>query len=328
MFTVSDTAFPGFPDSSLYEFHKALNAPAGGAYYVRPEAVASSSPAIGSLSGTTATGNLSGVAPPIGSTWGDLLDEKILIYGWPVVTDPENPLDNSFEWALIRPNAIFDPGAVIALCVGEIVPPNTVVEESNMGFLSWEGTGGYICGISRPLTMRESGWGPRALARRLASLITPQPAFATVALAGGTGTAKTLKSEISFEPVDGAVTLSVSIKPKPVERKNVEFTIQILATLDGKGANGICVTLTGFSNNGQIAQLLGDSNCDVPGPKQLARETETTFVDGTPKAGYATFLVTIPSPGAMSISVTGGNEDNNLDLGITGTSIAKFNVKP
>jgi hypothetical protein len=96
--------------------------------------------------------------------------------------------------------------------------------------------------------------------------------------------------------------------------------------------NGLCVLAQGFANNGGPAELQGPSNCDNPGPKQLAQLTETIFLgpgNSNPEAGYATFHVTIPSPGGMNIAFSAfASEDDNLDVTVTGTSTGKFNIKP
>jgi hypothetical protein len=324
------TEFPGFPDSVLYSFDKALNAPAGGAYYVRPEAIGTTaSPAIGQ-SADEEVGNLSGIAPPSGSNWESILTEKVLIYGWP---EPAG----AFEWALIRPNAIFSPPARVALCTAETVDLNTIMQESNIGFLAWAGNGSDICGAAQPLTM-QSGWGLRGLAFRLArfgkGLVTPQPLYAAMYESGGTGTAKTLKSKLSFGDVDG-IKLKLLSGPRAVERVGVSFPVQVFAfTVQGTdtvGVNNICVLVTGFANNGQTATLSGDpeNNCDSPSSKQLARVTETTTILTKPKAGYVTFGVTVASPGGMNLGLEAvPSETDNLSTPVTGTSTGKFNVKP
>jgi hypothetical protein len=331
--------FPGFPDSVLYSFDRALNAPAGGAYYVRPELGTSATPAIGKAAG--GSGNLSGIAPPLNSDWGSILGEKVLIYGWP---EPfgASPAGESFEWALIRPNASFSPPARVALCTG-FVPENTIVQESNIGFLAWAGNGADICSASQALTM-ESGWGLRGLAFRLArlgkELVTPQPLYASLLTSGGTGTAKTLKSKLSLGEVDG-IKLKLISGPAAVERVNQQFTVQVFAfTVQGTasnpdtvGVNNVCVLLTGLNNNGQTSTLTGNpaNNCDVApsSNKQLARVTETTTILSKPKAGYVTFGVAVGSAGAMIIKVEElSSESDNLATTVTGTSTAKFNVKP
>jgi hypothetical protein len=334
------TEFPGFPDSVLYSFDKALNAPAGGAYYVRPQDSGDdTTSAVGRSTGSL--GNLSGIAPPIQEdgltpfklSWGTILTERVLIYGWPEPGD-------AFEWALIRPNTIFSPPARVALCTGT-VPENTIVEESNIGFLAWAGNAVDICSAAQSLTM-ESGWGLRGLAFRLArlgkELVTPQPLHASLATSGGTGTVRTLKSKLSFGEVEG-IKLKLISGPRAVERVGQQFPIQVFAFTvrgtpldpDTVGINNICVLLTGFANNGQTSTLTGNpaNNCDSPSSKQLARVTETTDILGKPKAGYVTFGVTVGSAGAMIISVQSApNEPDNLDQTVTGTSTAKFNVKP
>jgi hypothetical protein len=334
MFDASITSeFPGFPDSSLYSFDLALNAPAGGAYYVRRK-TSGTSPVLSVQTTVFPQNTLSGVAPPLGSTWDDVLDETALIYGWFI------PASNEFEWATIRPNVIFDPEAVIALCVGN-VPENTLVFESNIGFLAWQGDGGDICGATYTpaLTMLESGWGPGSLARRATHwgrrLLLPEPAFAAALALGGTGTAKTLKSKLKLDAVSGAITLAVDIPPGGVEKDSVEFTVRVRATdSEGAGVNGLCVVGEGFANNGGPAELQGPSNCDTPGPKRLAQLTETVFLgpgNSNPEAGYATFHITIPSPGGINIAFSGFDSpevDDNLSAPVTGTSTGKFNIKP
>jgi hypothetical protein len=319
--------FPSFPDSVLYSFDRALNAPAGGAYFVRPQADLTTSSAV--VGKTTSAGNLSGIAPPGVSSWGDILDEKTLIYGWPEPNDV-------FEWALIRPNAIFDPAAVVAICSGA-VPVNTLVEESNIGFLTWAGNGSTICTATQTTTMLESGWGLGGLASRLArwgtGLVTPQPLHAAVVTSGGTGTAKTLKSKLSLGGVDG-ITLALVSGPKPVEHKNVAFDVQVFAfTLEGTdsvGVNNVCTRVTAFNNNGQPVVLQGPKDCGGPtNNNQLTALTETTDIGGKPKAGYVTISVTVPTTGALKLAIDAVPlADDNLDTTPTSTSTGKFNVKP
>jgi hypothetical protein len=309
-FVASDTyEFPNFPNGSIYDFRKALDAAAGGAYFVK-RPTSDSIPVLAKLGGTT----YSGIAPPLDNNdtpadptddtslnWNGILTESVLFYGW-VEPDPAG----SYEWAAIRPNTIFDPEVVAALCA-TTTAPNQLIFESNIGYLAYGGDGKYICD-------------------------------GTV-----TGTGKTLRSKLSPAPVSGNIVLGVPIGPAKTQQKNVEFTILVSAKIGGVGTNAVCALLTGFNNTGQVSTLLGQSNCDSPGFKQLARKTETTFLENgqlctpssskpncKPVAGYATFKVTIPSPGAMSMTVTGvqTTANNNLSLDITPTSIPKFNVKP
>jgi hypothetical protein len=330
IYTASNTTdFPGFPDSVLYSFDLALNAPEGGAYFVRPQADPSTTGAV--VGKTASAGNLSGIAPPNGSSWGDILDEKTLIYGWPETTDV-------FEWALIRPNAIFDPLAVVAICSASAVPTNTLLQESNIGFLTWAGYGSSICTANPTTTMLESGWGLGGLASRLARwgtrLVVPQPLYAAVLLSGGTGTAKTLKSKLSLGAVDG-ITLAIVAGPDPVEHKNVAFDVQVFAsTLDGTesvGVNNVCVRVTAFNQNGVPVVLSGPRACGTTNNKQLTALTETTTIGGKPKAGYVTLSVTVPTTGSLKLAIDAVeivNVDDNLQTTVTGTSTGRFNVKP
>jgi hypothetical protein len=310
--------FPNFPDGPIYDFRKALNAAAGGAYFVKGE-TADSLPVLARVGGGSV---YSGMAPPLDLSvepdtsfnWDGILSESVLIFGW-VESNPAG----SYEWAVIRPNATFDPEVVIALCEVQSLQ-NQVIFESNMGYLAYGGDGQYICN-------------------------------GTV-----TGTGKTLRSKLSpapLDPNDDTIVLGVPLGPGKTQKANVEFTILVSAKIDGVPTNAVCALLSGFNNSGQSAVLLGQSNCGSPAFKQLARKTETTFLElnsngvpvaGSPipctpsststnckpYAGYAVFKVTIPSPGAMSMTVTGvqTTANNNLTLAITPTSIAKFNVKP
>jgi hypothetical protein len=324
------TEFPGYPDADVYDFERALDAATGGVYYVRRATQTDAAPVLSVQAGPPQN-TLSGVAPQQGSTWSDVLNETALFYGWPI------PETNEFEWATIRPTVVFDTPAVIALCVGN-VPENTLVHESNIGFLGWQGTGEFICGATPSVTMLESGWGPRALARRLArwgsDALLPEPAYAAALLTvGGTGGAKTLRSKLKLDGVTGEITLTLDIPPRPTEKRNVEFTIRVRAAdADGIGVNGQCVLASGFNNNGNPATLNGVSNCATGTltSKQMARLTETAFLSpGNPEAGYATFRITVPSSGAMIITFSGVNEtDDNLTKTINGTTTSKFNVKP
>jgi hypothetical protein len=326
--------FPGYPDADVYDFELALDAASGGVYYVRRATQADAAPVLSVQAGPPQN-TLSGVAPLQGSSWSDVLNETALFYGWPI------PATNEFEWATIRPTVVFDAPAVIALCVGS-VPENTLVHESNIGFLGWQGNGGYICGATYnpALTMLESGWGPRALARRLArwgsDALLPEPAFAAaLATIGGAGGAKTLRSKLKLDGVTGAITLTLDIPPRSTEKRNVEFTIRVRATdAAGVGVNGQCVLASGFNNNGNPATLNGVSNCaqSTLTSKQMARLTETVFLSpGNPEAGYATFRITVPSSGAMIITFSGVDlTDDNLseNTTINGTTTSRFNVKP
>jgi hypothetical protein len=326
----NETEFPGYPDAEVYDFELALDAATGGAYYVRRATQTDAAPVLSVQAGPPQN-TLSGVAPPSGSNWGDVLNETALFYGWPI------PAANEFEWATIRPTVVFDTPAVIALCVGG-VPENTLVHESNIGFLGWQGTGEYICGATPSVTLLESGWGPRALARRLArwgsDALLPEPAFAAaLLLSGGTGGAKTLRSTLKLDGVTGAITLALDIPPAAVQKRNVEFTIRVRATdEDGVGVNGQCVLASGSNNNGNPATLNGVSNCGdgMLTSKQMARLTETVFLSpGNPEAGYATFRITVPSSGALIITFSGVNEEgDNLTKTINGVTTSKFNVKP
>jgi hypothetical protein len=139
---------------------------------------------------------------------------------------------------------------------------------------------------------------------------------------------------VSLDPENDVITLEVDIPPDRTEFTAEEFTVRVRATnADGEGVNGMCILASGLNNSGNPAELDGISNCieSELNPKQMARLTETAFVGSEntdPEAGYATFLITIPFPGAMTLIFSGVPTENNLTLEVAGTSTRKFNVKP
>jgi hypothetical protein len=327
---------PTFPSSAIYNFAPALDAAAGGGFYTRGAGTGGSGPVQAGLITTDPVDVLSGVAP-LSGTWTTTLSSnpgsegRVLIYGYQTATDPLE-----YEWATIPPAATFSPGAIVALCDGTNAD-TSMVRESTIGVLAYTSVGG-ICSPPISMVLKETGWGPRALAARLARVVVdavrPAPLQATVRTTGTGGTATTFKSRFVKKGVT-TVTLKFTTAPKSVIRLGETATAEVRATtsIDGvtTGVNGVCIYLVGTNNNGQGTSLLGspDSHCaPVTGTVNAYTVTKGT------SAGYASFSFTVTKTGGLIITAT-ATDDNGSPIGVvdrngqTFTSDrVKTNVKP
>jgi hypothetical protein len=293
---------PTFPSNAIYDFAPSLDPTSGGAFYTRGANTGSAGPVQGGLTGESPVDVLSGVNP-LSGTWTSVLagntgsEGRVLIYGYPVTTDPL-----VYEWATIPPAAVFNPGAVVAICDGANADVS-MVHESTIGVLAYNATG-PICSPPISLVLQDTGWGPRALAARLArtivSAVTPQPLQATMKALGTGGTASTFKSKFSKQPVT-AVALTYTVEPPKVIRKDQTVTAEVRATttVDGvtSGVNAYTVT------------------------KGSA-------------AGYASFSFRITKTGGLILMAT-ATDDSGSPIGVVGrngqtftTDQIKTNVKP
>ncbi len=336
---------PAFPDDGIYDFAPALSNLTGGAFYVRGGISGGTDTVVGALINGTDITVLSGVAPPPAippaaqPTWGDILDGdanagsegRVLIYGYPVTPSPL-----VYEWATIPPAAEFEPGAIVAVC-DDNTATNAMVFESSIGVLQYS-TGNPICGTSISLTMRDAGWGPRALATRLARLLTPTTLQAAALKSGSGGTVTTVKSKFKTTPVS-TVTIKFVQPPPKVMKLNQLYPVIVRATtvVDGKieGVNGGCLYLFGSNNNGTATELGGteDASCqDIA--KTVFDKTETEEVGGVIGAGYAVFEVKGTKSGGLAITAS-ASDDQGSPIGVLGrdgqtfvTDQIKVNVKP
>jgi len=338
------TNFPNFPDSSIYNFTSALDAFAGGAFYVRPGGTATDKePVQGALNIDTDTPNIqSGVAPLGTATWTSVLSGnslgggKALIYGYQVDDDPF-----TYEWATIPPATTFSPGAVVALCDGDA--SNLMLHESNIGVLAFQSTENICPAATYSLAVRQAGWGPRALAARLARVVvdafqpTPLQATTIVGNLGTGGTASTFKSKFLKDQID-TVTLAFTPDPSAVLRiKDMPIPVRVFVSSDvedaSNGVNGVCVYLTGANNNGTPTILSGNRECDNTDPRGVSVITKSVLINGQPKAGFADFQLTVGSPGQLIISAS--STDNTGTTGVVDrngqifvSDVVKVNVKP
>ena len=207
---------PTFPTDPIYNFAPALSANNGGAFYNRGSGTGAETPvhgAAGVISGTPDI--LSGVNPLTG-TWATVLAGspagKALIYGYQVTSSPF-----VYEWATIPPATQFAGGAVVALCDGTN-QSTAMVHESNIGVLAYQ-SASPICDATYSVVMKETGWGPRALAARLARVVVdavqPQPLQALALKSGTGGTATTFKSKVKMRRWTQSPSPSLRIRRRP-----------------------------------------------------------------------------------------------------------------
>jgi len=331
------TFTPSFPSDAIYNFAPALDAVAGGGFYTRGAGTGGTGPVQGAVLGDPDPNVLSGVNPPTGSTWSSILagntgsEGRVLVYGYPVTTDPL-----VYEWATIPPAAGFDPGAVVAVCDGADAE-TSMIHESTIGVLAYT-SASPICAAPLSLVIKDTGWGPRALAARLAraggTAARPEPLQAAMAKSGTVGTATTLNSKFSKKPVT-TIPLTYTIKPPAVIRLGQTVTAEVRATtsVDGvtTGVNGVCVYLKGTNNNGQGTALVGshDSRC-----LQIAEMVDAFTSTKGNAAGFASFSFKVTKNGGLVLIAT-ATDDTGSAIGVVGRNgqtftspTSKSNVKP
>jgi hypothetical protein len=251
-----------------------------------------------------------------GATWANLLNERALIYGRPVVDGQTTSL-TAYQWEAIRPSASFSaPGALVAICAA--TGSADMVHESNFGVLAF-GSAAELC--PNPLEVGITGWGPAALAQRLGRLLAPQPLHAaTLLLKSIGGSAGGLKSIFSNTPVP-SVTLKFLAGPPSVFKQNQDVTVKIQATLPGTttGVNGVCVFLTGTNNNGTPTELLPKGECNSTAPSAV-----TGRVGSITGVAEVTFHVT--KTGNLMLSGNGTVVERTGT--VASTLPVKTNVKP
>jgi hypothetical protein len=329
---------PTFPTDPIYNFAPALSANNGGAFYTRGSGTGANTTvhgAAGVIAGTPDI--LSGVNPLTGS-WATVLAGspagKALIYGYRVTS---NPL--VYEWATIPPATQFAGGAVVALCDGSNAS-TAMVHESNIGVLGYQ-SASPICDATYSVAIKQTGWGPRALASRLARVVVdalqPQPLQAVALKSGTGGTATTFKSKIKKETVQ---TVTLAFAPDPPATLNVKkmpYLVRVLVTSDviasPKGTNGVCVYLTGTNNNGINTALSGNTECDNTATGGVSAITKSVLINNVLTAGYAEFQLNVTKNGGLIITASSTDAEGKTGVierdGQTfGTDFVKTNVKP
>jgi len=329
---------PPFPSDAIYNFAPALDANAGGAFYTRGVGTGTESPvhgAAGVISGTPDI--LSGVTPLTG-TWAAALDgsqaKKALIYGYQVTSDPF-----VYEWATIPPATQFAGGALVALCDGNN-PSTAMVHESNIGVLAYQ-SASPICDAEYSIAIKDTGWGPRALAARLAHVVVdamqPQPLQALALKSGTGGAATTFKSKFGKNAVTTVSLTFTQAPPATMNVKKMPYPVRVFASTDvgdaSNGVNGVCVYLSGATNNGTNTALTGSKDCDNTPTAGISAITRSVVINGQLKAGYADFSLGVTKTGQLI--VTASSTDATGTTGVIGRddqtfvpAVVRTNVKP
>jgi hypothetical protein len=342
MFNVK-TFSPSFPSDPIYNFAPALSANKGGAFYTRGNGTGDETPVHGAANIFSTPNILSGVNPLAG-TWASALSGaqagKALIYGYRISGYPVNNDPFVYEWATIPPATPFAGGAVVALC-DDANPSTAMVHESNIGVLAYQ-SAAPICDTDYSLVMKETGWGPRALAARLARVVIDaiQPEALQAAALGksGTGgTASTFKSKFKKKAVQSVTLAFAPDLPATLNVKKMPYLVRVRVTsaIDdpSNGTNGVCVYLTGSTNNGTNTALTGNHECENEAPGAVSAITKSILVDGVLTAGYAEFNFGVTKTGGLTI--TASSVDATGTTGVVGRDgqtffgdVARTNVKP
>ena len=327
----------------------ALTPNTGGAYYVRaglgdggahaPDATTELIAATGTAGSTSPWTRLSVLAPASGFAWRNtavaparngILDERVLVYGYPVT--------GGQEWALIRSDASFNPYAVVTVCdVGD--DPTLMIQESGVGVLAFNLETANCDLTTKTLSMRQSGTGAFALLDRLArftgTMLRPSTLSATALTTrtGGSGTVTGAKSQFTKKLV-GTGGLDWSVKPAATIPLLKPAAIEVRVTTDNGtiGVNGACVTFTGYNNNGQKTSLSGTGStgatCNPDNTVDPSIRTTFKTVGVESNAGYAKVIVVPTKAGGLTITASAGQTIQFRNGVILGTPSAKTNVSP
>lgn len=244
------------------DFSVATDPALDGAYAIRGGATDPAVDVVYSRAAGFAQG-FSGVAPPSSSTWSAIVSSvrapgRILVYGRP------GSNSSSYDWKVVPANATFNPSLVVGLCVDASRNATAMLNEENIGFLSFVDAGFLAGGICSPVAFGGPGSGPAFLARRLVrgveSLFAVPSAWARSVfnpggIGGSTGgihsvfTAAPVQATLTFivQPSDSRVNQIIA---PPVQVRAVDATT-------GKTVAGVQITLMQINNNGVTGTLNG-----------------------------------------------------------------------
>jgi len=329
---------PTFPSDPIYNFAPALDANAGGAFYTRGSGTGDQTPAHGAAGVRSGTPDILSGVTPFSGTWAAALDsspaKKALIYGYQVTSDPF-----VYEWATIPPATQFVGGALVALCDGNN-PSTAMVHESNIGVLAYQ-SASPICDAPYSVAIKDTGWGPRALAARLAHVVVdalqPQPLQALAGKSGTGGTATTFKSKFKKNAVTTVSLTFTQAPPATMNVKKMPYPVRVFASADvgdlSNGINGVCVYLTGATNNGTNTALTGSTDCDNTPTGGVSAITRSVVINGQLKAGYVDFSLGVTKTGQLIITASSTDAAGNTGViqrdGQTFlAAVARTNVKP
>jgi hypothetical protein len=357
MFNTNDaTDFAGWPDDAQYDFSAALDAPHGGAFFVRgTTADAATAPAVGNVASLNtltdpAGGNVSAIAPPGlagATTWPDILaGKRTLVYG--------NPVTDGFDWKLIGRNTPFSPFAVVALCQG--VHPGVDFLNADVVFQQSVGTLGVqqseaLCGTD-PSTFAMSA-GRRAgfaLVGRIVAAadrwLSPEPLHAAAVVGTRTigGSASGAKAD-EFTALNlPAVTLTfTTLPPRNVKVTSGRYSVTVDVTTPAPNphpAGGVTVSLGTTTNNGTATAIYeitkdapaGYTGCNPndPGVVTPRRTTlGTVGPNGVTQATQAVWTGNLCFTKTGSLQIVASSVASGNPAAAIGSKIStSLNVKP
>jgi hypothetical protein len=311
---------------ALPDFTVSVNPASKGAFQVRGGA---SAPGTAPVLARTDVGSepISVVAPASGSNWGAIVKTadgsdttRALIYGKPVLDANSAPDPLQYQWEAIRPDISFaSPGAVVAICAAD--GDTDWIQESGLGILAYQ-SAASICTPRPALTVGffDGGWRPSLLARRLATLLSPEPLNAAVLAKSTGGTAGGLKSIFSKKAVPSAGLKFIAPLPSSTPKVNSPIAVTVEArSSDLVLMNGVAVTITGSNNNGTPTKLLkwNGTSCAT----STGTPSGITGADGT---GVVVITFCVTKSGGL---LARANGDAAPETGFT-AGVLKLNVKP
>lgn len=338
MFTDANAWPPSFtaPVPGPEDFTVALDATQNGAFEVRGGTADSPDPVRARLD------SYSAVAPPLGSSWADVLSSnpipnRVLFYGKPSIAQVGVDPNTFYNWRVVARNTVFNPAVLVGVCVdantNDFGNDKAVVrrqEQSSISFLPFADAyflaPGVNCTTHVVMGALSGQLGQMAVGvlKFGADLFGPAPLHATNlmnpgGLAGSTGG---IHTDYGPDFVD-SVFLSFVQQPHDAKVCSVPAgsgcsgnqtisPVKVLATWRGFPVGGVRVTVVPVNNNGTPAEMRGDS-------------TLVTGEDGT---------VTYTN---LGLTKTGGYalltnaelvEQRSASIVIPHVTSTKFNIRP
>jgi hypothetical protein len=271
---------------------------------------------------------ISAVAPTPVANWGAIVKTadglaftRALIYGKPVLDANSVPDPLQYQWEAIRPDISFaSPGAIVAICAAE--GSTDWVQESGLGILAYQPAADFC--VERPASLQlgffSGGWRPSLLARRFATLLSPEPLNAAVLAKSTGGTAGGLKSIFKKTAVPSAALKFIAPLPSSTPKVNSPIVVTVEArSADLVLMNGVAVTITGSNNNG-TPTLLKQWN----GTSCATSSGTPSGITGANGTGVVVITFCVTKSGGLVASANGNAAP---ETGFTPAKL-KLNVKP
>jgi hypothetical protein len=321
------------------DFTVALDATLNGAFEVRGGANDSDSAARARLD------SYSGIAPPSGSSWADVLDtnanpdpKRVLLYGRPSVEQPGINPKTFYNWRVVARNTVFDPAVIVGVCIDAFTNSfgngkamihrqdqagSSYLPFADAYFLIPGNNPGECTVHSASLS---SSWEHLAqgLFRIGSELLGPRPLSATSVMNPGGlgGSTGGIHTDYGPESVD---TVYLAIVTQPHDARvctapsgsgcsgnQTISPVKVTAIWHGSPVGGVRITAIAVDNNGTPAQLRGTS-------------TLTTGEDGV-----VTFTdLGLTKPGAYRLLTNAELVvSRSSEIVIQHVTSTKFNIRP